>query len=109
MASGAASQDGSRGVRRKVDHLGRVVIPASMRRVLGIVDGDELEVRMTDASVVIRKPREACTFCGATIELREVLGNPLCWSCMAAVVAARQEERTATPGSVLDDGPDGRT
>ena len=82
---------GARGVRRKMDHLGRVVIPASMRRILGIGDGDELDIRLEGESVSLRKPREACTFCGSREELTEVLDHPVCWSCVAAVRARGRE------------------
>lgn len=80
-------------MRRKVDHLGRVVIPASMRRVLGITDGDELEIKLDGHVLSMAKPREACTFCGTRTDLTEVLGNPVCWSCVAAVRARGREGR----------------
>lgn len=80
-------------MRRKVDHLGRVVIPASMRRVLGIVDGDELEVRLDGTTLWISKPRVACTFCGTHSDLSDVLGHKVCWSCVAAVRARGREGR----------------
>lgn len=83
----------SQGVRRKVDHLGRVVIPASMRRVMGLVEGDELEVRLDGDVLSMAKPREACTFCGTTEELTAVLGHRVCWSCVAAVRARGREGR----------------
>lgn len=100
----ASETHGAGGVRRKVDHLGRIVIPASMRRVLGITDGDELEVRLDGAEVLLRKPRVRCTFCGSTTELRELLGQPVCWSCAAAVAAMGSEGHE--PGSgPADDAP----
>ena len=84
---------GGSGVRRKVDHLGRVVIPASMRRVLGIEDGDELEIRLDGDVVSVRKPVETCAFCGGVEDLAEVLGRPVCWSCVAAVRARGRQGR----------------
>jgi transcriptional pleiotropic regulator of transition state genes len=89
----AAEEGRGRGVRRKVDHLGRVVIPASMRKVLGIEDGDELEVRLDGDTLSIAKPRESCTFCGSRQDLADVLGHPVCWSCVAAVRARGREGR----------------
>lgn len=80
-------------MRRKVDHLGRVVIPASMRRVLDIGDGDELEIRLEGDVLSMTKPRESCTFCGSVEDLAEVLGQPVCWSCVAAVRARGREGR----------------
>lgn len=92
-ASGDDATSDTRGVRRKVDHLGRVVIPASMRRVLGIGDGDELEVRLDGEVLRMRKPRESCAFCGTREDLTEVLQHPVCWSCVAAVRARGREGR----------------
>ena len=80
-------------MRRKVDDLGRVVIPASMRRVLGIGEGDELEVTLDGDVLHLRKPVERCMFCGTAEELSEVLGRPVCWSCVAAVRARGREGR----------------
>jgi AbrB family looped-hinge helix DNA binding protein len=69
------------GIVRKIDDLGRIVIPAEMRRVLGIGEGDELEITLTGDHVEIR-PRiptvvheftltgtEAINIEGRTIEL----------------------------------------
>lgn len=96
-ASGAGRSPDAHGVRRKVDHLGRVVIPASMRRVLGIADGDELEVLLDGDVLSMRKPVETCVFCGAVEDLSDVLGRPVCWSCVAAVRARGREGRPGRP------------
>lgn len=42
------------GIVRKIDDLGRVVIPAEMRRLLGIQEGDPLEITMDDDHIAIR-------------------------------------------------------
>lgn len=78
------------GVRRKLDDLGRVVIPSSMRRLLGLRDGDELEVEVADGAVVLRKPTAVCTFCGSGTHLEQLHGKPVCWSCLGAL---RQKAR----------------
>lgn len=44
----------NRGIVRRVDDLGRIVIPKDMRRELGISDGDPMEMLMTDEGVLIR-------------------------------------------------------
>ena len=64
-----------------------------MRRVLGIGDGDELEIRLDGDTLSIAKPRESCAFCGSRQDLTEVLGHPVCWSCVAAVRARGREGR----------------
>ena len=42
------------GIVRKIDDLGRIVIPAEMRRVLGVEQGDELEISLEGETVMIR-------------------------------------------------------
>jgi len=42
------------GIVRKIDDLGRIVVPAEMRRVLGIREGDELEIALDGDHVEIR-------------------------------------------------------
>jgi transcriptional pleiotropic regulator of transition state genes len=52
------------GIRRKIDDLGRVVIPAQLRRTLGLREGDTVEVTLEGERVVLSRPRDACVFCG---------------------------------------------
>lgn len=79
------------GIRRKVDDLGRVVLPVGMRRALGIGEGDEVEVWLDGDRLVVAKPAEHCTFCGGDAGLQEFRKRVVCWSCLAALRAlARQ-------------------
>ena len=79
------------GIRRKVDDLGRVVIPASMRRSLGIGLGDVVEITVEDDRVVLVKPAEQCAFCGSQHELTGFRDKVVCWSCTAALRALDRE------------------
>jgi AbrB family transcriptional regulator, transcriptional pleiotropic regulator of transition state genes len=82
-----------RGIRRKVDDLGRVVIPSQIRKALGIAEGDVVEVALDGDRVVLAKPAERCTFCGAGDELTTFRGKIVCWSCTAALRALDRERR----------------
>ena len=53
----------STGIVRKVDELGRIVLPIELRRTLGIEEKDALEIYVEGASVVLRKYAPACIFC----------------------------------------------
>jgi transcriptional pleiotropic regulator of transition state genes len=75
------------GIRRKVDDLGRVVIPSSIRKMLGITEGDLVEIYMDGHRVVLTLPEEQCTFCGSSINLETFRGKVVCWSCTAALRA----------------------
>lgn len=88
----------SSGIRRKVDDLGRVVIPAGMRRTLGIREGDAIEVSVEGERVVLAKPRDACVFCGREEEdLTGFRGRLVCRDCLAALGSVDERLRaTAT-------------
>jgi transcriptional pleiotropic regulator of transition state genes len=88
---------GGDGIRRKVDDLGRVVIPASIRSALGIEAGDLLEITVEADRVVLHRPVEACTFCGGARELTEFRGRIVCWSCTAALRALDREREAEPP------------
>lgn len=76
----------STGIRRKVDDLGRIVIPASMRRSLGIAEGDVLEVAVDGDTVILAKPVDRCVFCGQDeAPLEPFRGRTLCRGCVLAV------------------------
>ncbi|MGD2051629.1 MAG: AbrB/MazE/SpoVT family DNA-binding domain-containing protein, partial [Acidimicrobiia bacterium] len=51
---------------RKIDDLGRIVIPAETRRLFHIREGDELAISVDEDSIIIRKLEAACVFCGST-------------------------------------------
>ena len=63
----------STGVVRKIDELGRIVLPSELRRVFGIREGEELEISVDGERVILQKRGDVCLFCGAegpTIEFR---------------------------------------
>lgn len=85
------------GIRRKVDDLGRIVIPAAVRKALGIGVGDELEVRLEGRSVIMSRPEDRCAFCEAETGLVTFRGQAVCWSCTAALRALDREHRGEAP------------
>lgn len=73
------------GIVRKLDTLGRIVIPAEMRKVLGINDGDSLEIAKVDNEIILRKYSKGCIFCGSdkkVLEFKEIL---VCGGCKKAL------------------------
>lgn len=67
---------------RKVDQLGRVVLPAELRRQLGIREGDLVEISIEDERVVLERVESRCVFCGATADLRQHRDRLVCASCV---------------------------
>jgi AbrB family transcriptional regulator, transcriptional pleiotropic regulator of transition state genes len=77
----------STGMARKIDQLGRVVLPAEMRRQLGIDVGDLVEISVDDGRVVLEKVEQTCVFCGGAAELREFSGKLVCGACSEQISA----------------------
>ena len=63
------------GVVRRVDELGRVVLPCELRRVMHIKDRDSLEVFVDEDRIVLKKYEPACTFTGSADDLIEYKGR----------------------------------
>ncbi|MDR0272702.1 MAG: AbrB/MazE/SpoVT family DNA-binding domain-containing protein [Clostridiales bacterium] len=63
------------GVVRRVDELGRVVLPCELRRVMHIRDRDSLEVFVDGDRIVLKKYEPACTFTGSADNLVDYKGK----------------------------------
>lgn len=86
----------SSGIRRKVDDLGRVVIPASIRRSLGMREGDAVEVTVEGERVVLTRPRDACVFCGREeAGMSTFRGRLLCRECLAGLGVLDERTRVS--------------
>lgn len=71
----------STGVVRKVDDLGRIVIPKELRRTLDIKEKDPLEIYVDGEMIVLRKYQPACIFCGEAKDIVEFKGKKICEKC----------------------------
>jgi transcriptional pleiotropic regulator of transition state genes len=69
------------GIARKIDDLGRVVIPAEMRRLFHIHEGDTLLIGVDGDAIVVRKLEATCTFCGSTDDVEPFKGKGVCATC----------------------------
>jgi AbrB family transcriptional regulator, transcriptional pleiotropic regulator of transition state genes len=69
------------GIARKIDDLGRIVIPAETRRLFNIREGDHLFISVEGGSIVLRKMTDTCTFCGSTTNVTQFKDKGLCGSC----------------------------
>ena len=68
----------STGIIRKVDDLGRIVLPIELRRTLDIAERDELEIFMESGRIVLQKYEPACIFCGSNRGLTNYCGKNVC-------------------------------
>jgi transcriptional pleiotropic regulator of transition state genes len=76
------------GVARKVDQLGRVVLPVEMRKALGIDVGDLVMMSDEGDRIVLEKVEQRCVFCGSTEQpLREFTKKLVCNACVEKLSA----------------------
>ncbi|MCZ7532428.1 MAG: AbrB/MazE/SpoVT family DNA-binding domain-containing protein [Acidimicrobiia bacterium] len=66
---------------RKIDDLGRIVVPAETRRLFNIHEGDELAITVENSGIVLRKLEATCIFCEGTEDLHEYHGRGVCVNC----------------------------
>lgn len=70
------------GIVRKVEDLGRLVIPVELRRTLGIEIGDGLEIFTDGDSIVLKKYEPTCIFCGEANDVMDYRGKKICQKCL---------------------------
>ena len=68
----------STGIVRKVDELGRVVIPIELRRTLGIEQKDALEIYVDNEHIILKKYEPACIFCDNARDVETYKGKNIC-------------------------------
>ena len=72
----------STGIVRKVDELGRIVLPIEMRRTLDIEEKDALEIYVEGSSVILKKYKPSCIFCDTTKDIVVFKGKNICPKCL---------------------------
>jgi transcriptional pleiotropic regulator of transition state genes len=89
----------STGVVRKIDELGRIVLPSEIRRVFGIHEGDELDISVEGEKVILEKRQDLCLFCGAESPAVLFKERRVCESCV------REMGEAATVVHIPDSSP----
>ena len=67
---------------RKIDELGRMVIPIEYRKALNLKKQDELELTLTSNQIVIKKHTPTCYFCTTTAGLMRIGKTAVCKTCL---------------------------
>ena len=75
----------STGIVRKVDELGRIVLPIEMRRTLDIAEKDSLEIYVEGSSVILKKYKPSCIFCDRSKDVKLFRGKNVCPKCIRAM------------------------
>ena len=67
---------------RKIDELGRIVVPIELRKILDIKERDSLVISLTDEGIFIKKEKPSCIFCDSTINLKSFYNKNICKNCI---------------------------
>lgn len=75
----------STGIVRKVDELGRIVLPIELRRTLDIAERDSLEIFISDDQIILQKYQPTCIFCDSSRAITNFRGKNVCANCIASL------------------------
>lgn len=73
----------STGIVRKIDELGRIVLPIELRRNFDIGEKDALEIYVDQDMIILKKFSRSCVFCGNSNDVIEFKGKNICLDCLA--------------------------
>ena len=83
----------STGIIRRVDELGRVVIPIEIRNQFNIVEKDPIEIYVDGSSIVLKKFEQNCIFCGNTQDLLSYNGKLICKKCANKISTLKEKNK----------------
>lgn len=70
------------GIVRKVDELGRIVLPKELRETLKINHKDPLEIYVEGDNIILKKYEPACIFCGNASDVKNYMDKRICVECI---------------------------
>ena len=73
------------GIVRRIDELGRIVLPIELRRTMDIEERDRVEIYLEEDLIIVRKFEQTCLFCGAARNLIAFKENSVCRDCIRAL------------------------
>jgi transcriptional pleiotropic regulator of transition state genes len=73
------------GIVRKVDELGRIVLPKELRTTLDINERDALEIYVDGNTIILKKYEPACIFCNNVKDIINIKGKNICPSCLKEI------------------------
>jgi len=73
----------STGIVRKIDELGRIVLPIELRRTYDLAVKDAVEIYTDNDMIILKKFQRTCVFCGSAEDVEEYKGKTVCAECMS--------------------------
>ena len=81
----------STGIIRRVDELGRVVLPIELRNKFGITEKDPMEIYVDGSLIILKKYEPNCIFCGSSKKLVDYQGKMICEKCSQKISKLKAE------------------
>ena len=78
----------STGIVRRIDELGRVVLPVELRRSMELEVRDSVEIYVEGDSIILKKHSQSCIFCGSDKGIALFRGKNVCESCLSELKLA---------------------
>lgn len=79
------------GIVRKVDELGRIVLPVELRRTMDIDVRDPLEIYVDGSTVILKKYSPSCIFCGSVENVLQYRSRNVCEDCLRQLASSLEE------------------
>lgn len=73
------------GIVRRVDDLGRIVIPMELRRTLGINVKDPMSILVDGERIILQKHHDVCSICGSPDDIDRIKDRPVCADCIKTI------------------------
>ena len=73
------------GIVRRMDDLGRIVLPIELRRTYGLAEREAMEIFTQGDQIVLRKYQPLCIFCGKDHEVASFQGKAVCLTCRSSL------------------------
>lgn len=74
------------GITRKIDELGRIVLPIELRRKFDLDYKDTIDIYTEDDKIILKKYEPSCIFCGEADNITQFKGKNICSSCAKALI-----------------------
>ena len=81
----------STGVVRRMDELGRIVLPKELRKTMDINERDALEIYVNGNEIILKKYQPCCVFCNSADDVRTIKGKNICGECLKEIVKEIEE------------------
>ncbi|MFD2613654.1 AbrB/MazE/SpoVT family DNA-binding domain-containing protein [Paenibacillus gansuensis] len=79
------------GIVRKVDQLGRIVLPKSLRKRYEMNEGDPVEILVQGEHIILERYRPRCIFCSSADGVKEFKERHICSECLAGMERLKQK------------------